>query len=439
MRFPGHRIAKHYFPVSRRKTRIEPRPRTHVRPWYLVGVDQVLVDMEVHNGDELAAGLGLQPGESIGLGPAEFGELVARIQEARLPVRYAPGGTVANTLNNYSHLAGEPAVLLGAIEDSIRVGSPAFGFVAQTSKAVDLTHLHAVEGTVGTAVTFISSNGERSFAVAPGVSNDFGEEHVPEDVVRNAGAVVASLYTFRNESWPIAQATRRVMKIAGEAGVPVAFGLGTAGLVRELRPAVRELLREHVTIAAMNDREAEALTGYADPLLACRRILEWVDLVIVTEGPQGLTIGGYVDQAHKRKTRYEVWSKALPEYNQWEFSRLMLRADCADPIKIYTHIHPFRGGPSELVNTNGAGDAALAAVLHDVAANRYHQGRVPDSAKHRTGTFLTYSSLRRMAQYGNRVAYEVLRGYSPRLEAPVGPDDKDPEAPEPVPPPGEVD
>jgi sugar/nucleoside kinase (ribokinase family) len=38
--------------------------------------------------------------------------------------------------------------------------------------------------------------------------------------------------------------------------------------------------------------------------------------------------------------------------------------------------------------------------------------------------FLTYSSLSRCAQYGNRVAYEVLRGHSPRLEAPVGPDEE---------------
>ena len=76
-----------------------------------------------------------------------------------------------------------------------------------------------------------------------------------------------------------------------------------------------------------------------------------------------------------------------------------------------------------MANTNGAGDAALAAVLHDIAANRFHRATVPDSAKHPPGVrFLTYSSLSRNAQYGNRVAYEVLRGTSPRLDEPVGPD-----------------
>jgi hypothetical protein len=37
--------------------------------------------------------------------------------------------------------------------------------------------------------------------------------------------------------------------------------------------------------------------------------------------------------------------------------------------------------------------------------------------------FLSYSSLSRNAQYGNRVAYEVLRNRSPRLMAPVGRDE----------------
>ena len=68
---------------------------------------------------------------------------------------------------------------------------------------------------------------------------------------------------------------------------------------------------------------------------------------------------------------------------------------------------------------------AAISARHDVAANRYHRARVPHSEKHPEGQrFLTYSSLSRNAQYGNRVAYEVLRGRSPRLDAPVGHDEE---------------
>jgi len=186
---------------------------------------------------------------------------------------------------------------------------------------------------------------------------------------------------------------------------------------------VQEILQEHVTIAAMNEREAKALTGLDDSLLACQRVLEWVDLAIVTQGPEGLTIGGYVDWAHRRQTRLPLRSRGITQYNRWEYSRLMCRKDCHRPTQTFTHIHPYRGGPDRLANCNGAGDAALAAVLHDVVANRYHRAHVPDSSKHPSGVpFLTYSSLSRNAQYANRVAYEVLRGNSPRLDGPVGSD-----------------
>ena len=92
----------------------------------------------------------------------------------------------------------------------------------------------------------------------------------------------------------------------------------------------------------------------------------------------------------------------------------MKKSDCKKPIKIYTHINPFLGGPQIIRNTNGAGDGALAALLHDMCANIYHKRKVPNSTKH-VANFLTYSSLSQISKYANRVSYEVLNQNSPRL------------------------
>ncbi|SUX60351.1 inosine-guanosine kinase [Citrobacter amalonaticus] len=67
------------------------------------------------------------------------------------------------------------------------------------------------------------------------------------------------------------------------------------------------------------------------------------------------------------------------------------------------------------MNTNGAGDGALAALLH-----RYYRptaitrSNVPNSSKHKF-TWLTYSSLAQVCKYANRVSYQVLNQHSPRL------------------------
>jgi len=431
VRFPGPRVAKHYFPVTGKSTVVPQEPEADQRAWYLVGLDQTLVDIEVRDVPEgLLEEFGLLSGESVLLDEQRYRRLWSRLAPRAAQMGISPGGAVGNTLNNFVHLSGEPAVLLGVLPGPIHHNDPAFHYVAKTAPAVDLSHMVERPGNVATALTFIGEGGERSFAVSMGVSNDFPPEAVPADVVRNAAAVLTTLYCLREPSWPIARAAVRMMELACAAGVPVALGMATASLVRERRAETQELLERYVTLAAMNAAEAEALTGEADVLLAAQRVLDWVDLVIITEGPRGITLGGYSDEPYRRQTKGTVRSKSIPDYNRWEYSRMMRRAECSAPQKTYSHIHPFRGGPDLLRNTNGAGDAALAALIHDITANLYHRALVPDSRKHVAPVpFLTYSSLSRCAQYGNRVAYEVLRGSGPRLVGPVGPDEEGEESP----------
>lgn len=427
MRFPGSRVAKHYFPVSEKKTHVTPLPEeSEPRRWYAVGLDEVLVDLEVHGCSyEFVTDLGLVPGESVNLAPDQMRRLLERVADSGHEWRCAAGGTVANTLANYTHLSGEPAVLLGAIEDCIRPGSPAFAFVAQTPKALSLEHLVGHAGDTGLAVTCFTPDGERSFGVAPGVSQLYAAESVPAAVVQDASIALASLYPLANAARPIAAASIRFLELARAAGVPVAFGLGTAGLVRRMRRELIEILDAFVTIASLNVHEAEALTGEADALLAARKLLEWVDVALVTEGALGLTLAGYTEASVARETRDRLCSGAIDDYNRLEFSRLVRRGDCAHPVQVFSHADPYRGGPDRLANTSGAGDAALAALLHDLAANGYHRATVPRSDKHPASVrFLTYSSASRNAQYANRVAYEVLRNRSPRLEGPVGSDEE---------------
>jgi inosine kinase len=131
-------------------------------------------------------------------------------------------------------------------------------------------------------------------------------------------------------------------------------------------------------------------------------------------GARGLYIGAITDMEHSRETSEPLHTKSIIDYNKLEYSRAMRRSECKDINKIYTHINPFRGGPMMIKNTNGAGDAALAAVLHDVAANLYHRQKVPNSPKH-VAKFLTYSSISQISKYANRVSFEVLSQNSPRL------------------------
>lgn len=76
----------------------------------------------------------------------------------------------------------------------------------------------------------------------------------------------------------------------------------------------------------------------------------------------------------------------------------MRQEHCDHPLRIHSHIAPYMGGPEKIMNTNGAGDGALSAVLHDIAANGYHRNNVPNSSKH-VRSYLSYSSLAQVCKY----------------------------------------
>jgi inosine kinase len=416
VRFPGRRKHKHYFPVRERDPLLshagvdDLEAKVHV-----VGVDQTLVDIDARVDAELLARYGLAKGDSTVIP----GDVAARLYDElfanRRIVSEFAGGTVGNTLHNYTLLADDPSILLGVMSDPIRVGTSGYRYLSNTSSRVNLEHLQPVDGPIGRCFALVTPDGERSFAISAGKMNALRPDSVPSHVFANAAALVISAYLMRAEAdEPMPHATLRAVELAKQHGVPVVLTLGTRFIIAERPSYWRAFVAEHVDVLAMNEEEGEALTGEADALLACERALDLTDLVLCTAGATGLYMGGWTDDDVKRATRYSLLPGAIPEFNRYEFSRPMPRRRCDRPIKVYAHIAPYHGGPVRITSANGAGDAALSALLHDISANRYHRGRVPASAKH-LRDFITYSSMSQVCRYANRVSYEVLAQASPRL------------------------
>ena len=413
MKFPGRRKSKHYFPVTERG-QLSFQESHEGAQIYIVGIDQLLVDVEATVEESVLQALGIPRGQSVVLEDAAVDQIYAKLkQEARVVGEFA-GGTVGNTLHNYSVLADDHSVLLGAITSQITVGDYAFHYIRNTSSRVNLSHLWPTEGPMGRAMCFITEDGERSFGISRGIMNELPEGAIEERLIQSAAALVFTTYLLRNEQAPIFAATLRAVEYARLHRVPVVLSLGTRSLVLEKRDLLRRLLEGTVSVIAGNLDEVSALTGENDPLLAGRAALDLCDLVLLTLDQQGLYVCAHTDEEHKRETRDQIHSKAIPEYNRFEYSRAMARVDCRTPRKIYSHINPYHGGPGVIRNTNGAGDAALAALLHDLAANVHHQQAAPTSPKH-VNRYLTYSSIHQVCKYANRVSFEVLRRNSPRL------------------------
>lgn len=414
MKFPGKRKSKHYFPVTE-KGRIpfgaEGVGSTRV---YIVGMDHLLVDIEAHVDENFLIQAGIRKGESVLLDDQTVNALYLQLKSENQIVGEFAGGSIGNTIHNYSVLADDQSYLLGTITQQITMGDYAFHYIRNTSSRVDLRYLNPCQGAMGRAICLVTPDGERSFGIGRGIMDNFPASAVPEKLIAESSALILTAFLLRNENVPIYQAAMRAIEYANRHSVPVVLALGTQSLVREKRDFLRELISRSVQIVAGNFNELGELTGESDPLLAGNAALDLTDLVLMTQDAEGIYICGHVDKASARETKDQIHSKSIPEYNRYEYSRAMLRSQCEKPMKIYSHINPYLGGPSRIQNTNGAGDSALSALLHDIAANRHHRMAAPTSPKHEA-QYLTYSSIHQICKYANRVCYEVLRRNSPRL------------------------
>ncbi|BDF95474.1 MULTISPECIES: inosine/guanosine kinase [Pseudoalteromonas] len=416
MKFPGRRRHKHYFPVEAKDPLTNQlNASDRLQRSYITGIDQIVVDIEAKVDQAFLDEFQLRRGMSQVIDSDITNALYDRLKLNDMIDYEFAGGTIGNTMHNYSVLADDRSVLLGVMSENIKIGSYAYRFLCNTSSRVDLDYLQPVDGPIGRCFTLIDDSGERTFAISAGLMNHLRPESIDQQLIENSSALVISAYLMRTQgAETMTEATMQAVKYANDAGVPVVLTLGTKFLIEQDPTWWAEFVAKHVDILAMNEEEGFAITGFEDPLLAADKALDWVDLVICTAGEKGLFMAGFVDEKFKRETEYPLLPGAIADFNRYEFSRAMRQSDCENPIRAYSHTAPFMGGPDSIKNTNGAGDCALAAVLHDLSANVYHKLNVGNSAKHQQPA-MTYSSLAQISKYANRASYEVLVQHSPRL------------------------
>ena len=416
MKFPGRRKYTHFFPVSARDPLLNVVGlETFTHRTHMVGIDQTLVDIEARVDDAFLERHQLSKGHSLVVPSDAAQGIYDELKRREQPLREHAGGTVGNTLHNYSVLADDTSILLGVMSENIRIGTSGYRYLCNTSSRVNLNHLQPVDGPIGRCFALITPDGERTFAINAGKMNQLRPESIRRDVFDSASGLLLTAYLMRCQVGdPMPDATLRAIEYAKDAGVPVVLTLGTKHVIADRPEFWQRFIRNHVNVVAMNEEEGAALTGETDPLKACDATLGFTDMVLCTAGPIGLYMAGWTEDAVKRETTYPLLPGAIPEFNRYEFSRGMRKSLCEKPVKAFAHIAPYMGGPARIANTNGAGDGALSALLHDMSANRHHRGNVPNSSKH-VRDFLTYSSLAQVCRYANRVSYEVLVHDSPRL------------------------
>jgi len=179
-----------------------------------------------------------------------------------------PGGKGANQAIAATR-AGGRCTFLGAI------GSDSFGVTINarlTASGVDTKQVRTSYGTSGVAVIMVDHSGENAILVSPGANNSF------TDLTDGEQAVIAAADVLLCQQEIPADTVTAAARTARAAGTRVVLNAAPA---REL---TAELLAA-VDLLVVNEAEASAITGTADPDLGV--LLEVVPRVVRTLGGEG--------------------------------------------------------------------------------------------------------------------------------------------------------
>ncbi|MFH1849127.1 MAG: adenosine kinase [archaeon] len=279
------------------------------------GIGSALMDFLIEVDHNQLAEFNLNKGQFHLIDEAHSKEILDKLKNYRVTTE--PGGSSANTLYGIGILGGT-VVFCG------KVGRDPHGDTYE-EKMINsgVKPVLARSGSpTGHAITFITPDSERTFAVHLGAAMQLEAEDVFFDDLKNSGILHVEGYQL--EAPGLRKVSMHAMQFAKQNGIRISIDLGDPGIVARNKKDLRKLVADYADIVFANEEEAMALTGLK-PREALDALSGICDTAIVKVGRKG------------------------------------------SMIKQADTIHFIPGYPAQAIDTTGAGDMFAAGVLYGIS------------------------------------------------------------------------
>jgi len=259
------------------------------RKYDIFGIGSALMDLLVRIDDSELIGLNLKKGQFNLIGEEESRRLLRKTEKYR--VKIAPGGSSANTLYGAA-LLGSSVVFCG------KVGKDANGdmYERRMSGSGVRTRLARSEGITGHAITFITPDGERTFATYLGAALHLEKADIFLEDLRDSK--ILHIEGYQLEDKHLREVLVHAIRFAKEHDTAISLDLGDPGIVIRNRPTIKEIIREYADIVFANEEEAKALIGL-EPSEALDSMAKLGKIAVVK-------IGEYGSYVKRGDTRYKI-------------------------------------------------------------------------------------------------------------------------------------
>ena len=241
----------------------------------IIGMGNALVDALAHIEDDgMLAAMNLPKGSMQLIDEKRFGEVSESIKG--LDPSRATGGSAANAMLALAHLGRTPG-FIG------KVGDDEYGrFYSGTMTAAGVNAcFRKASMPTGVASTFISPDGQRTFATFLGAAAALEPEDLDEEMLRGYKYLYLEGYLVQNHAL-----MNRAVGLAKKLGMKVCLDMASYNIVEADREFFTKLVDESVDIVFANEEESFAFTGL-EPEKSLERIASMCDTVIVKLGARG--------------------------------------------------------------------------------------------------------------------------------------------------------
>jgi sugar/nucleoside kinase (ribokinase family) len=240
----------------------------------VIGFGSALMDILVHESEDVLRGLGYQKG---GMTYVEIPEIERIRSQAFTEPTIVPGGSACNTAVGIAQLGG-PARFIG------KRGDDEMGRLflrALEDRGVD-PHLMTSSLPTGQVLSLITPDAERTMLTHLGASADIKPGEVTADMFADSAIVHLEGYLLFNP-----ELLRATLAAARSAGARISLDLASFTVVEQSKSILDDIIENHVDILIANEDEALAYTGFKDEAPALAGLAAAVDMAVLKVGARG--------------------------------------------------------------------------------------------------------------------------------------------------------
>lgn len=244
----------------------------------IIGIGNALVDVLVTLKDEkMIDELGLQAGGMFLIDDDKLALIKKKFES--MDTHMANGGSAGNTIRALA-VMGSKVGFIG------KTGDDEYGrFFRESCESVGIdTKIAVCDMPSGVASTFISPNGERTFATYLGAASALKAEDLRIEMFEGYSYLYLEGYLVQDHEMILT-----AVELAKQAGLQICLDMASYNIVEAEKEIFTLLLNKYIDIVFANEEEVKAFTGKA-PEEALNDLAQYCSISIVKMGKNGSVI-----------------------------------------------------------------------------------------------------------------------------------------------------